>query len=429
MGDVIEMSDSHKADAGINSEDHRKNACTMWIRKYFMAGQHVKQKQLEALKNLPPNAPWHQRFLVVNRRFIGPAIPATFLCTCWLAFMIKKQLWHLFAEKYVMTIIMVFVSLFAGMTGISGGVMVFPVMTLALEISPKTARDFSILIQSFGLTAAMFTINFMGFKVDKSALIFCTLGGLGGVVVGLEVLDIHLSPPVKKFMFTSFCFSFGFALFLLNRYRNRRTFTSVIFINVWKAGVLFITGFIGGIFTAIGGSGLDIMSFSIITLLFRVTEKTAAPSSVIVMAMNSLFTFFWRGVIQSDITEDAWVYLLVCIPVVVCGAPIGSVIGSYLHRLVLACFIYVVTTAGLVASFAIIPLTPILIGLSVGVVIGGAIFYISVTLAGARLLIQTERREQKEMVKQPNSDLVLKELQSYNAEVRASVRDLDASRL
>jgi hypothetical protein len=44
---------------------------------------------------------------------------------------------------------------------------------------------------------------------------------------------------------------------------DRQNFT------VWKAVALVLTGFVGGIFTAIAGSGVDICSFSILSLLFR----------------------------------------------------------------------------------------------------------------------------------------------------------------
>ena len=40
-------------------------------------------------------------------------------------------------------------------------------------------------------------------------------------------------------------------------------------------------GVVGGAFTSFSGSGLDICSFSILTLLFRVSEKIATPTSVV----------------------------------------------------------------------------------------------------------------------------------------------------
>ncbi len=51
--------------------------------------------------------------------------------------------------------------LFPGMTSEGGGAVAFPVMTLAFGTSPAVARDFSLMIQSCGMSAAAFTIFFM----------------------------------------------------------------------------------------------------------------------------------------------------------------------------------------------------------------------------------------------------------------------------
>ena len=42
------------------------------------------------------------------------------------------------------------ISMFIGMTSEGGGAVAFPVMTLALSITPAVARDFSLMIQSCG---------------------------------------------------------------------------------------------------------------------------------------------------------------------------------------------------------------------------------------------------------------------------------------
>ena len=53
--------------------------------------------------------------------------------------------------------------------------------------------------------------------------------------------------------------------------------------------VLLFVGFLGGIFSAIAGSGVDICSFSVLSLLFRVSEKVSTPTSVVLMAINTVF--------------------------------------------------------------------------------------------------------------------------------------------
>ena len=72
------------------------------------------------------------------------------------------------------------------------------------------------------------------------ALVFCTVGGAAGAVAGFYLVDPYLSPPQKKMIFVSIYFSFAFALFLLNRYRNRKTFTAIPSVKVWKVGTVFI---------------------------------------------------------------------------------------------------------------------------------------------------------------------------------------------
>jgi len=87
-----------------------------------------------------------------------------------------------------------------------------------------------------GMTAASFTILFMRIKLEWHSIIFCNLGAIFGLIIGLkihaflkeknterfvylgfEVIDEALPPVVKKLSFVSVWFSFAFALYLLNR--------------------------------------------------------------------------------------------------------------------------------------------------------------------------------------------------------------------
>ena len=51
--------------------------------------------------------------------------------------------------------------------------------------------------------------------------------------------------------------------------------------------LLVCVGFLGGIFSAVAGSGVDICSFSVLSLLFRVSEKVSTPTSIVLMAINT----------------------------------------------------------------------------------------------------------------------------------------------
>jgi uncharacterized membrane protein YfcA len=282
------------------------------------------------------------------------------------------------------------------MTSEGGGAVAFPVMTLVLKIAPGVARDFSMMIQACGMTCAAASILFMRIQLEWSSIIFCTLGSWVGMVLGFHVIDPAMTPPQKKMFFVSIWFAFAFTLFLLNHLRKRRTFPSIPMMNWWKVLVLLATGILGGIFTSFAGSGLDICSFSILTLLFRVSEKVATPTSVVLMAGASLFGFYWREVMMDEgPSELAYQYMAVCVPIVVIGAPCGALLGSHFHRLVLAFFVYVLDTAVLVTAFVLVPLTSLLIGVSVAIIVGGFIFFLLLTIAGHYLLLYIERYEEK----------------------------------
>ena len=160
----------------------------------------------------------------------------------------------------------------------------------------------------------------------------------------------------------------------------------------WKIIVLLLCGFIGGLFTAVVGGRVDICSFSVLTLLFRVTEKTATPTSVVMMAWTSLVGLFWRRIIQESVTVQAWNYIIVTAPVVMFMAPLGSILGTHFHRQVLAALIYILDTISLLTAFVIVPLSPALIGMSVGILVFGFAFFGLIAYAGQRMMENIERR-------------------------------------
>ena len=281
------------------------------------------------------------------------------------------------------------------MTSEGGGAVAFPVMTLAFGIKPAVARDFSLMIQSCGMTAAAFTIFWMRVQLEWHSITFCSLGGIFGMIIGLEFIDPNLTPPQKKVGFVCVWFAFAFALFLLNLYHKRKTYKTIPEFKLWKVIVLLLTGFLGGIFSAIAGSGVDICSFSVLTLLFRISEKTATPTSVILMAGNTVVGLYWRQVIQQAVSADAYYYLAVCVPIVVLGAPLGSVIGSHFHRQILASLIYILDTVALISAFAIVPLTKALIGAAVGIIAFGFFFFGLLAYVGQKIMGGIEKRKEK----------------------------------
>jgi uncharacterized membrane protein YfcA len=118
--------------------------------------------------------------------------------------------------------------------------------------------------------------------------------------------------------------------------------------------ILVLVGFVGGLLTGLAGSGMDITVFAVHTLYFRVSEKTATPTSVILMAINTSVGFFFKSFWLGGMEPQALTFWLVCVPVVTFGAPIGSWLASYCHRLVLAWFVYIANTVQFVAAVIIV---------------------------------------------------------------------------
>jgi uncharacterized membrane protein YfcA len=287
---------------------------------------------------------------------------------------------------FALSITMVFGSFIAGATSEGGAAVAFPVMTLILGIQPLIARDFGLMIQSVGMVAASFTIVILRVTISYRAVAFVSLGGMLGSALAIEVLFARISPPYLKLWFCCIWMSFAISLWLLNRHVSRPTFDGLPgYTNTddstsggsgsargsgngngiddaprMTTAVLLLAGVIGGCLSGLTGSGIDMASFSVLTLLFRVSEKVATPTSVVIMGISSVFGFFFRGVVSSEgLSDAAWSYWLVCVPIVVVGAPFGAFVGRTLHRLTLARAVYAADTLQLAgALFVIRPWLP-----------------------------------------------------------------------
>lgn len=222
-----------------------------------------------------------------------------------------------------MSLTMILGSFIAGATSEGGGAIAFPVMTLLFNIKPQMARDFSLMIQSVGMLAAGVAIYSFNIRIEKRVILPCSIGGALGVFLGLVFLNGVFPAPYVKMFFTSFWLSFCAVLFWKARIKEE---WQVILPNNIVLGCL---GIMGGLFSSILGTGLDIIVFSYLILVAGSNAKVATPTSVILMGISSLFGFFVRYFfVEQPIPGQVWNYWLVCIPVVVIGAPLGALFIS-----------------------------------------------------------------------------------------------------
>lgn len=306
----------------------------------------------------------------------------------WLTLVIRAgiDLGALYSAEWPIALTMIFGSFIAGATSEGGGAVAFPVLTLVLGTDPASARDFSLMIQSVGMSAAAITILALRIPVAKGAILFDSLGGAVGIVFGLEFVAPLLPPPYIKTFFTSCWLSFGVALLLINSARRhaaklRRTLPLTASGRLALVGI----GFLGGIVSGVTGSGLDLLIFSVVVLLFRLNETVATPTSVILMAVNALVGFAWKGFGFSEmpLSAEAWDYWLACVPVVVVGAPLGAVFISRCSRSVVVGLLFTSIAVQYVAALLLIPQTVLLVAFNLSVFAAGASLFLFLGHLGA----------------------------------------------
>ncbi|GJM21781.1 MAG: hypothetical protein DHS20C15_16960 [Planctomycetota bacterium] len=316
-----------------------------------------------------------------------PLIVALVVWAVWTALMQSGARWGLFADNWFMSVTMVFGSFVAGATSEGGGAVAFPVMTLGFDIAPDVARDFSLMIQSVGMTAASITIFALRVRIVSHALVWASLGGAAGVILGLEFIAPLLPPDHAKMLFTSTWLAFAFALYWINRYREREVHLGITHFLPRHALLLLGTGVVGGVISSITGSGLDIATFSLLVLRLRICESVATPTSVVLMGGNALVGALWQGNFGSaPLSAEAWDYWWCAAPVVVVGAPVGAWFIKTRSRHFMARLLYTTIGAQFFAALFAVPLTPLLVLFSLAVLAAGVFFFDRMARRGVRRL-------------------------------------------
>ena len=304
----------------------------------------------------------------------------------WLFGMISGDRWDYFGENWFMSVTMAFGSFIAGATSEGGGAVAFPVMTLLFEIKPAIARDFSLMIQAVGMTAAGITILFSRIPIEKHAVLWGSLGGAIGIVLGLEFVAGLLPPPFAKMLFTSTWLSFAFALYLINRYHEREVHHDITNFLPRHGVLLFLTGILGGVISSITGSGLDITIFSLLVLRLRINEKIATPTSVVLMGINAAVGFGWKQLLGPGMAAEAWGYWWVCVPIVIVGAPFGAWFIKHRSRLFVSGLLYTSIAIQFVAAIWIVPMTTKLVLFSLAIFGCGMLLFRWMANRGVRRL-------------------------------------------
>jgi len=296
----------------------------------------------------------------------------------WAVAMFAGARWSLFADNWFMSVTMAFGSFVAGSTSQGGGAVAFPVMTLGFGIDPKGARDFSLMIQSVGMSSAAVAILWRRIPIERRALVLAGLGGAAGIIFGLAFVERWFESNPTKVFFVALWMAFGFALWRIEHLHRPVKRTQLGPACSHSTGFLLAAGFAGGVVSALLGSGLDILVFALLVLGFRLCETVATPTSVILMASNSLVGFGWRALGWGDqppIAVETWGYWWVSAPIVAIGAPLGARFIAERGRHFIVNLLLVIIVLQFVTALVILPFDRALTLLAVATFGGGAGFF------------------------------------------------------
>jgi uncharacterized membrane protein YfcA len=287
--------------------------------------------------------------------FLRIAVLGTVAWTIWLTVIGPEEAISSVYRHWKVATTMIFGSFAAGSTALGGGAVAFPVFTKILHAPPFEAKVFSLMIQSVGMGTATLLIILKRIKIEWNIILLSTASGVFGIILGSSYLYPLLPPTMIKLLFTMLLSSFGLTLLIMSTRKDKYNEKLLVWSTREKYFVL-AAGFIGGVISGLQGSGIDVIIFSVMVLVFRISEKIATPTSVVIMAFNSIAGAILHYFIFDDVPSIVMEYWYAAIPMVVIGAPLGAHICSTLPRQAIVKLLVFLIATEAFSTFALIHL-------------------------------------------------------------------------
>ncbi|WP_092627226.1 sulfite exporter TauE/SafE family protein [Actinopolyspora mzabensis] len=274
----------------------------------------------------------------------------------WLVFGGEKALESI-QNYWSISVTMIFGSLIGGGTSEGGGAVAFPMFTKVLQLPADDARLFTYAIQSVGMTAASICILYMKVPIERRVLLLGGPAGVAGVILSATLLAPSMDPRMIRIYFTVLMTGLALALLVLHvRKVNDRNRELVVF-GKREIAIILFAGLFGGIISGLVGVGENTALFIMMVLLFRISEKVATPTTVIVMTIVSVAAFLTHLFVLRDFTEPVVGYWLAAVPIVVFGAPLGAVICSKMSRKSIRLLLIFLIAVEFVSTLLFIPIS------------------------------------------------------------------------
>jgi len=221
-------------------------------------------------------------------------------------------------------------SYFAGSTPMGGGTVGFPVLVLMLGEPATLGRDFSLAVQSVGMTSAAIFILVNRRPIEWRLLRWTLVGVTVATPLGTAFVAGRVSDVWIKLLFAVIWCSFGLMHFV-----KMREITAAHGITRTSTGfdreIGLAVGIAGGVLAAVVGVGVDMVLYAVLVLLYRADLKAAIPTSVIAMAYASIVGTASHAA-MGTLDPGVFGHWIAAAPVVAVGAPLGALVVHYLPR-------------------------------------------------------------------------------------------------
>lgn len=248
-----------------------------------------------------------RRYRTVRARW---ALAVSFTITViWACSVTAFSQWPRVAGHWVSSLTMVFGSFVAGATPQGGGAVAFPVFTKLLEVPAEVARTFSLCIQSVGMGAASASILLNRHPVEWRAVGLMTASGAAGFLACIGLASDMTRPFMPsvlpgayvKVTFTIVLLGMAWLVYSGSRVPMREIRRVLPALTPRIAAVMALLGVVGGVASALVGSGADVLLYLAVVVLLTLDTRVGVPTSVVSMALISWLGLATLGLLDGQL--------------------------------------------------------------------------------------------------------------------------------
>ncbi len=258
--------------------------------------------------------------------------------TVWLTLLVAGGHLSAFREHWGIGVAMALGSYFAGSTPMGGGTVGFPVLVLVFGEPASMGRDFSLAIQSIGMTSAGILIFCMRQPLEWRMLRWAFAGAAIGTPLGLAFIAPHVPGLYAKLTFATLWASFGMLHFVKVGEISRMSGLAKMSARFDAVCGLAIGLGAGALVVSTTGVGVDMLIYIVLVLMCRADLRVAIPTSVVLMAYASVIGFFTQALLAQFLPDryalspGLLANWIVAAPIVALGAPFGVVACKLIPR-------------------------------------------------------------------------------------------------